>query len=144
MATPREGGQFMSPHITGDYGTRNLSTEENMMSTTPMPQPNSDYLEPELVTTVKDAGYHAMLAVLGVEKTAQGSPAAMQNMNMGAPPPAPQQPQSPQAPQQPGQSMIQPPSQAAQLTPQQIQERASQPPATQNTPAMQAWNAFRA
>ncbi len=140
-ATPREGGQFVSPHITGDYGSRNFSTEEDMMTTPVLPSPNSDYLEPETIGSVKDAGYTEMLRVLGVEKRSQeGSPAAMQNMEGVGAPPAPQQ----QAPSpQPGQPMVQPPQESAQLTPQQIQERAAQPPATQNTPAMQAWNAFR-
>ena len=65
-ATPREGGQFMSPHATGDYGTRNYSEEAGMMNTPVMPQPNSDYLEPETIGSVKSAGYAAVLRMLGI------------------------------------------------------------------------------
>jgi len=69
-ANPREGGRFMSPHITGDYGTRNYSQEASLMRTTPLPQPNDNYLEPMSVGTVKSAGYRDILELLGITKLA--------------------------------------------------------------------------
>lgn len=147
MATPREGGRFMSPNITGDYGTRYFGEEESMVNTPVLPQPgNEEYYEPETISTIKAAGYDMMLQILGLEKFAQ-SPASLQTMAAEGMPVPPTPPTTPSAgagaPPPPQGGMVQPPPQASQLTPSQMMERAAQPPATLNTPAAQAWTAFR-
>lgn len=61
--SPREPTQFMSPHVTGDYGHRLFSQEETMSRTPALPV--GDENEPERVTSVKTSGYRECLRKLG-------------------------------------------------------------------------------
>lgn len=61
--------EFLSPHITGAYGTRTLGQEKGMVTAPMLPQPNATVTD-GMVVSASDMGKIAALQALGFNKEA--------------------------------------------------------------------------